>query len=359
MFRTSWSGARRLLGCGAEEVEQGDKEALPARIKPLVKDVVEVRPRLILPNSWRDYLGKDLAALGIPKLPALQDCADRARFILQDLDNETIAETIDVIEALLESVDRNQTVTFEHKGGRFERTLQRFDVPKHLILARLLTEGRPVIPVRNRPRRSGSGASRTASEIGMDHLGIDPLRSDAVPVYLASLALRDAFAAARLYIEVTAYGGLDPGVDADEEASPQDIIDACAAEMDVILDDVLHLTALAADKLAYAMEAVGMAETTLRRPVGPAPTPTDREQHHAEFRSDAAKRAAHARHAGHRTLKEFAVKLYQAGSFKSIRQAAKKVYLEVQEHADRLGIPRLSADRGEQTVYDWLLQHAK
>jgi hypothetical protein len=67
---------------------------------------------------------------------------------------------------------------------------------------------------------------------------------------------------------------------------------------------------------------------------------------------------ARTRHAKTEKLKEHALRLYEARTWRSVRQAAAGIYPAVASRAKAEGVA-LSADRGQQTVYEWLLAARK
>jgi hypothetical protein len=66
-----------------------------------------------------------------------------------------------------------------------------------------------------------------------------------------------------------------------------------------------------------------------------------------------SQKMAARRHAKNHALKDKARELFCNGQWPSIRKAAKVIYPQIAEYAAYMGV-RLSPDRGEQTVYDWL-----
>jgi len=70
--------------------------------------------------------------------------------------------------------------------------------------------------------------------------------------------------------------------------------------------------------------------------------------------SEQTRKAAIKRHAGHAQLRERATELYLEKQYPSVNQAAKNIFPKVQEFADKIGVARLSTERVEKTVYDWL-----
>ncbi len=78
----------------------------------------------------------------------------------------------------------------------------------------------------------------------------------------------------------------------------------------------------------------------------------------ASYHSTLAKKAANARHdRTTRLLKAKAIELYESRKWPSVRQAAKFIHSELKQ--DKSMPTRLSPERGEKTIYDWLLAHRK
>jgi hypothetical protein len=78
----------------------------------------------------------------------------------------------------------------------------------------------------------------------------------------------------------------------------------------------------------------------------------------ASYHSTLGKKAANARHdRTTRPLKAKAIELYESKKWPSVRQAAKYIYRELKQ--DKSMPTRLSPERGEKTIYDWLLAHRK
>ena len=67
-----------------------------------------------------------------------------------------------------------------------------------------------------------------------------------------------------------------------------------------------------------------------------------------------AREIAIKRHANHYRLKEVVESLYLAGTFPSLRQAAKSIFPQMQQYARDNGLNPLSEDSGEETVYRWV-----
>ena len=57
-------------------------------------------------------------------------------------------------------------------------------------------------------------------------------------------------------------------------------------------------------------------------------------------------------------IRTYAISLFDAGSWKSTRMAAAELWPKVFAESERLN-RRMSADRGPQTLYEWLLEHKK
>jgi len=72
----------------------------------------------------------------------------------------------------------------------------------------------------------------------------------------------------------------------------------------------------------------------------------------------AASNAAIKRHSKSKKLKEIAVALYMTKTWPSVRQASKNIYLQLLEPAKEIDFV-FSPERGEQTVYEWLLKASK
>jgi hypothetical protein len=72
----------------------------------------------------------------------------------------------------------------------------------------------------------------------------------------------------------------------------------------------------------------------------------------------AAKKSAIKRHRKSKKLKEIAVTLYMTKTWPSVRQASKNIYPQLLETGRKIGFV-FSPERGEQTVYEWLLKASK
>jgi len=57
-------------------------------------------------------------------------------------------------------------------------------------------------------------------------------------------------------------------------------------------------------------------------------------------------------------IRAFAIQLFEAGTWKSTKKAAVELWPKVFDESKRLN-RRMSADRGPQTLYEWLLAHKK
>ena len=72
----------------------------------------------------------------------------------------------------------------------------------------------------------------------------------------------------------------------------------------------------------------------------------------------AASNAAIKRHKKSAELKSMAVTLYVSRAWPSVRQASKSIFPQLVERGRKIGFV-FSPDRGEQTVYEWLLEANK
>ena len=72
----------------------------------------------------------------------------------------------------------------------------------------------------------------------------------------------------------------------------------------------------------------------------------------------AASHASIKRHAKSAELRNMAIKLYLTQTWPSVRQASKNIFPQLIEPGDKIGFV-FSPDRGEQTVYEWLLAASK
>ena len=122
---------------------------------------------------------------------------------------------------------------------------------------------------------------------------------------------------------------------------------------------------IAAECALEAMEAVGYADILALR----KETEEDREKdpdrdlqkqlesHHRTL----ARKAANAKHdQTTRRLKKEAIRLYEAGKWRSVLQAAKDIYPKLEQFIEAQSIVfRFSAERGPKTLYDWLRAHRK
>ncbi|SEL63966.1 hypothetical protein [Nitrosovibrio tenuis] len=72
----------------------------------------------------------------------------------------------------------------------------------------------------------------------------------------------------------------------------------------------------------------------------------------------ASKEAANKRHRKSAELRAMARHLFLSGNWQSVRQASKRIFPQLVEHGHRIGFA-FSPERGEQTVYEWLLKVSK
>ncbi len=72
----------------------------------------------------------------------------------------------------------------------------------------------------------------------------------------------------------------------------------------------------------------------------------------------AASNAAIKRHRKSNELKGIALALYITKTWPSVRQASKNIYPQLLEPGEKIGFV-FSSERGEQTVYEWLLKASK
>jgi len=77
-----------------------------------------------------------------------------------------------------------------------------------------------------------------------------------------------------------------------------------------------------------------------------------------EYRNKKIK-AAKARHKMHQALKDEAIRIYNNNSYKSMNNAAEKIFPLVQNFAKENGIKSLSEYSGRNTVYKWIRIHNK
>lgn len=77
----------------------------------------------------------------------------------------------------------------------------------------------------------------------------------------------------------------------------------------------------------------------------------------AEVKSYIGRLSAEKRHENNKILKAEAQRVYQKNkkSYPSKRQAAKKIYIHLNDYCVANKLPKLSIERGEQTTYEWLL----
>ncbi len=119
---------------------------------------------------------------------------------------------------------------------------------------------------------------------------------------------------------------------------------------------------IAAECALEAMEAVCYADLLKFLKETKNKQEKDPERHFqrqlASYHSTLAKKAANARHdRTTRPLKAKAIELYESRKWPSVLQAAKFIYSELKQ--DKSMPTRLSPERGEKTIYDWLLAHRK
>lgn len=334
---------------------------MPKSTSYLSTETIKGRSRLLLPGSWRDYMGKSLPNLNGRADQALSECVDRARVLLQDYDSQRVAETIEIAEILL-AIFYGEEAPLENATEVGERVTQKLfrrgEISEPLALAAALNRGIPVFfeaNCKSEPRTRGKNPSSNGEP---NWYGVSLKHKDSNALYLAALGLRDAFAAARIFMEASSYSSVSLDIMFNDDDDPNDVLTDCETEAGSLLEEVIDMCGLAAEKLARAVEAVSMAETIVSESI----VKQRAEAQHQETVSskvrqtisENASKAASARHAKYKELRKLAVDLYKKGSFRSTLQAAKHILPEVQAHAQSLGIS-LSADRGEKTVYDWLL----
>ena len=119
---------------------------------------------------------------------------------------------------------------------------------------------------------------------------------------------------------------------------------------------------IAAECALEAMEAVCYAELLKFLRETKNKQEKDPERHFqrqlASYHSALGKKAANARHdRTTRPLKAKAIELYESREWPSVSQAAKFIHSELKQ--DKSMPTRLSPERGEKTIYDWLLAHRK
>ncbi len=114
---------------------------------------------------------------------------------------------------------------------------------------------------------------------------------------------------------------------------------------------------IAAECALEAMEAVCYADVLALR----WDSERDLQKQLASHRSALAKKGANARHdQTTRPLKAKAIELYESKKWRSDMQAARHIYRELKQFIEETGIPfRLSPERAEQTICDWLRAHRK
>ncbi len=119
---------------------------------------------------------------------------------------------------------------------------------------------------------------------------------------------------------------------------------------------------IAAECALEAMEAVCFADQlkSLKETRNEQEEDSDRDlqKQLASYRSALARKGANARHdRTTRPLKAKAIELYESKKWPSVMQAAKYIYRELKQEKS-MPCP-LSPERGEKTIYDWLLAHRK
>lgn len=82
------------------------------------------------------------------------------------------------------------------------------------------------------------------------------------------------------------------------------------------------------------------------------------QQSRTDAVTENAKKAAHARHAPTRKLREFAINLYQKKNYKYVQQGCNDIFQAVLVESKRIGHP-LTETTGPTTVYNWLLESNK
>ncbi len=122
---------------------------------------------------------------------------------------------------------------------------------------------------------------------------------------------------------------------------------------------------IAAECALEAMEAVCFADQlkSLKETRNEQEKDPDRDlqKQLASHRSALAKKGANAKHdRTTRPLKAKAIELYESREWRSDMQAAKHIHRGLKQFIEETGIPfRLSADRAEKTICDWLRAHRK
>lgn len=106
------------------------------------------------------------------------------------------------------------------------------------------------------------------------------------------------------------------------------------------------------DAICFFSQAVA-AHTTFKNFLAVIKAEMNEAQTSAVDMREVGKKGGAARAAKYKELEEKAVSMYEAGNFKSMRQAAKKITPKIFEEAKNRGVP-LSDDNGERTVYDWI-----
>ena len=313
-----------------------------------------------LPGSWFDYMGKEIS----PELlnGTLKECVDRARIILQKQDSTHVVESHEIIEILLAIYFTPE----ESPGEKSETTDILFsqrvfrpgEISDALALSAVLEHLSPRFVTTDRMQQR----STNDSDEKLDIFGIDGKPIDAAKLFLASLALRDAFQSARLVADVQSYQRMRLDIAWDDETEFDDLLLECEDQAHEWITEAAAIFQLAAEKAVRATEAVmyaeGIGDQHTLWAISLQKTDEARKEGGTQALSERGKLAAHSRHRRNRELREFAWDLYTAGNFKSVRQAAKAILPKVQERARELDSP-LSEDRGEKTVYDWLLSTRK
>jgi hypothetical protein len=322
----------------------------------LVEALLDTKP--IKARGWHDYMDKEIS----PELldGIISETVDRARIILQSHDSQHVAEAVESIELMLDWYfgDDDMLRSAQDPSGESlpQRLFRRDELSEPLALRAAMSQIIPNFHASDRKRSLWENGKETKVA---DVFGIDCDLLYAPPKYMAVLALRDSFGAARLLLEVEAYRKLDLDVCADSDIDPDDLIDECDSEAKALINEAIQLTKIGTGKAARALEAVTLAEAmqdhaALLRRADEQRMQTEQEASKRVLSENATK-AAFARHERTRKIKEFAVNLAGKGTFRSTLQAAKSILPDVKKYARELGWP-LSEDRAEKTVYEWLLE---
>lgn len=321
----------------------------------IITGFIEQESPYIQPNGWLDYMNKDFSWMSRQN-DALVEVIDRARIVLNEYDNIQIQQSIDVINMVVSVYfgddDELNNVLHINRGQFSQKLFQRKDISEPLALLTALKTLLPLFYLSTR-------GTETQDQDNPSWYGINPKDTNSQALYLAILAIRDAFASARYFLDASSYTSLDFTVDPADYGDNQDIAMAYEDEANDYMEELQEICLLASNKTMRAMEAISLAENIISN---------NSNQHNFEIhkektleikqraRTEVAIKAANKRHSGTRKLKKYAIDKFKNNTYKSTRQASFAIFPQVQEYSSKINVPPLSNERAQITVYEWLLE---